>query len=347
MTYFTIDHGLIPTVLTLSASHGIGFSLVYAQAIGAAIKWFLNSNKGLMSSIAVAGYGFGAAVWIPIETIFVNPKNIEAVNVTFEENADKYFVEGSVLDAVPKLFLLLGGIFISLQLLGLMLLRTPEKDDLQETTNFVKKAASSADGKAENLTAFQTISKHEFWLLWLIFMSIQMMQSFVNSYQKTYGQKFIQDDFYFSYVGLASNILNGLSRIGWGLFFDLRGFKFNAYVIGGVSTFLTWTFLLLYVIETEMAQKVFFGLWLCGFYAFFPGIYATMAPVTQATFGHLNYSRDYGLLFTQSMVGSLVLIISAQFLFQYIGYVGMFSICGCVGLFGLLSIWRFPAGKHE
>ena len=294
-----------------------------------------------MSSIAVAGYGFGAAIWIPIETVFVNPTNIEAVPVSSEENADKYFIEQSVLDAVPKLFLLLGLIFISLQLLGLILLRMPEKNLLQETATFAKKAAATNDVEPPNLTAIQTISKPEFWLLWLIFMSVQMMQLFINSYQKTYGQKFIEDDFYFSYVGLASNILNGFSRIAWGFIFDLKGFKFNAFLIGGVSTFLTWTFLLLYIIENAMAQKVFFGIWLCGFYAFFPGIYATMAPVTQSTFGHLNYSRDYGLLFSQSVVGSIVLIISTQFLFEYIGYIGLFSICGCVGIIGLLAVWKF------
>ena len=50
-----------------------------------------------------------------------------------------------------------------------------------------------------------------------------------------------------------------------------------------------------------MIHKIFFGVWLSLFFAFFPGIYATMAPVTEATFGHLNYARDYGLLFTQSV----------------------------------------------
>ena len=34
---------------------------------------------GLMSSIVVAGYGFGGAIWIPLETVFVNPNNTAAV----------------------------------------------------------------------------------------------------------------------------------------------------------------------------------------------------------------------------------------------------------------------------
>ncbi len=34
-----------------------------------------------MASIAVAGYGFGAVIWIPLETAFVNPDNISPVDV--------------------------------------------------------------------------------------------------------------------------------------------------------------------------------------------------------------------------------------------------------------------------
>ena len=105
---------------------------------------------------------------------------------------------------------------------------------------------------------------------------------------------------------------------------------------GGVSTVLTLTFLFMYALPSEngMGLKVFFGIWLVGFYTFFPGIYASMAPVTQATFGHLNYSRDYGLLFTQSMFGSVVLIITTKFLKESIGYYGLFSICGGIGIIG-------------
>ena len=50
-----------------------------------------------------------------------------------------------------------------------------------------------------------------------------------------------------------------------------------------------------------MFQKVFYGIWISCFFAAYPGIYASVAPVTEATFGHLNYSRDFGLLFTQSV----------------------------------------------
>ena len=76
-----------------------------------------------------------------------------------------------------------------------------------------------------NLTARETVSQSKFWLLWTTFVAISIMSGFVNNYQKTFGMKFITDDFFFTYVGLASNLINGSSRIMWGYVHDLKGFK--------------------------------------------------------------------------------------------------------------------------
>lgn len=44
-----------------------------------------------MSSFAVGGYGFGAVIWIPLETAFVNPDNINATAVDPQDpNSEKY-----------------------------------------------------------------------------------------------------------------------------------------------------------------------------------------------------------------------------------------------------------------
>ena len=51
MTYFSINFGIYAVVITLSVSHGVGFSLMYAQAIGAVIKWFIGNRKGKKCSI--------------------------------------------------------------------------------------------------------------------------------------------------------------------------------------------------------------------------------------------------------------------------------------------------------
>ena len=85
--------------------------------------------------------------------------------------------------------------------------------------------ADSNSMELPSLTALETVSQSKFWLLWTIFVAISIMSGFVNNYQKTFGMKFITDDFFFTYVGLASNLINGSSRIIWGYVYDLKGFK--------------------------------------------------------------------------------------------------------------------------
>ena len=77
-------------------------------------------------------------------------------------------------------------------------------------------------------------------------------------------------------------------------------FQFTALIISFVTTGLTISSLLLYIIP-ETYYKAFYALWVCLYFLFFPGIYSIMASAIQTTFGQLNYSRDYGLVFTQSV----------------------------------------------
>ena len=64
MTYFSIGYGIYPVVLTLSVSHGVGFSMMYAQTIGAVIKWFIGNRKGNKICILVKNFQFGLEIVI-------------------------------------------------------------------------------------------------------------------------------------------------------------------------------------------------------------------------------------------------------------------------------------------
>ena len=109
-----------------------------------------------MSSLAVGAYGFGAAIWIPIETTFVNPNNVAAVNFN-ATSGDKYFEDPDVLNKVPHLFLLLGGIFASLQIIGLLFIQeaqvqdetTTEDSTPQESTPLLRTPSSNTDQNLE------------------------------------------------------------------------------------------------------------------------------------------------------------------------------------------------------
>ena len=44
------------------------------------MKWF-PGRTGFTGSVCIAGFGFGAVLWIPLETAFVNPDNVGPVQV--------------------------------------------------------------------------------------------------------------------------------------------------------------------------------------------------------------------------------------------------------------------------
>ena len=52
-------------------------------------------------------------------------------------------------------------------------------------------------------------------------------------------------------------------------------------------------------------------------------------------------------LFFFQMFGSVVLILTTYFLYDYIHYIGLFSICGGIGVLGLFATWLFKEKRKE
>ena len=124
-------------VLSTGVVHGIGFTLVYAVAIGTAQKWFPEKARGFIGSLVLSGYGYGSSFWIPVETAFVNPDNVspcsigqDLASIGCNNLTDKYFIDPDLLDRVPDLFLLIGGIIAIFSIIGLLCLS--DKDNVNE-----------------------------------------------------------------------------------------------------------------------------------------------------------------------------------------------------------------------
>lgn len=73
-----------------------------------------------MNGITVAGYGLGSLIFTHVQTAYLNPQN-------FSPDADGYFHDEKVLSRVPSLFVLLGGLYLAMQLIGCCLIFTPPK----------------------------------------------------------------------------------------------------------------------------------------------------------------------------------------------------------------------------
>ena len=99
--------------------------------------------------------------------------------------------------------------------------------------------------------------------IWFGFFSISLTNGLMGNYSKTFGLTIIQDDHYFAIVAVFLNILNGSSRVIWGLSYDRFdsigngaflqlvyriGFKWCFMIIGVVVTIITSSLPLLQMI---------------------------------------------------------------------------------------------------
>ena len=216
-----------------------------------------------MTSIAVGGYGFGSMIWIPLQTYFVNPNNLAAIPENPQDSSsDKYFKNPELLENVPKLFLVMGGMIAALEIIGLMLLRTPNQEYISESLSIKSKSSEAPSGVGQERTVKQVLKMKNFWCLWTFLLTIQLGAAFFYTYQKSFGLIYINDDAFFSTIGILSNILNGSARIIWGKMYDWKGFRFNAFLVAFIATGSSLAInLVMYIPEDhQTGRKVFFAL---------------------------------------------------------------------------------------
>lgn len=127
LTYFTIKVSFWLVLLTYGLMFGVGVGIAYVGPLSAAMKW-LPKWKGLANGIVVGGFGLGALIFNIVQTSFVNPDNKSAEPDDGEpDDGEKFFTDPDLLHRVPFLFLILGGSYAVMQLVGSLLLTNPPK----------------------------------------------------------------------------------------------------------------------------------------------------------------------------------------------------------------------------
>uniref|UniRef100_A0A0X3PI08 Major facilitator superfamily (MFS) profile domain-containing protein n=1 Tax=Schistocephalus solidus TaxID=70667 RepID=A0A0X3PI08_SCHSO len=113
LTRLTVDYGLGAYVFTYCILFGLGMGLPYSVIFQVASSWFPDKRATVVGIIA-SGLGLGALVFTPIQTKLINPNDLQP-------KAGKYHKD--VEERIPTAFLILGGIALTFQLIGLLLLR--------------------------------------------------------------------------------------------------------------------------------------------------------------------------------------------------------------------------------
>ena len=154
----------------------------------------------------------------------------------------------------------------------------------------------------------------------------------MSNFSKSFGLTFINDDHFFASVAIFQNIANGLCRIVWGFSYDKIGFKKCFLIIGSAVTLGTALLPVLPLMgQGSVAAKAGYAAVMILLYGTFPGIYAIVAAAVADAFGPLHYKANFGLLFTQAVAYSGVILCVTQV--SQLSWMYTLRVCGGLSYF--------------
>lgn len=268
---------------------GLGIGAAYVCPIATCVKWFPD-KRGLITGLAVAGFGAGALVFTPVAKQLIASQGIMAT------------------------FLYLGLIFLVAVVVGAQLMRNPPAGYAPAGwAPPVASAGSLAPAKVD-YSWQEMLRTRQFWLLWLTYFAgctagLMVIMNVTNIWQSAGTLKLLAGsplsaDQFASVAGAAATavmvvaILNATGRIVWGKVSDNLGRPKTLlvmFVLAGL------TMLALNSLGTYPLFLI--GVSLIGFC--FGGFLALYPAVTADYFGTRNVGANYGFMFMAYGAGGL------------------------------------------
>ncbi len=293
-------------IFTFSILGGLGIGFAYVCPIATCVKWFPD-KRGLITGLAVAGFGAGAFFFAPLATALIKGGAYDIMTL-------KLFNLPQV--GVFNTFFILGVIFFIAVVLGSYLLKNPPAGYKPPGWNPPQTASSTGSqvNYSVDYTPTQMLATPTFWLLWITYFAgctagLQVImkaspiwQSFAISGITT---RPIPEDIFSHFLSQATMavsiiaIFNTVGRILWGKVSDSIGRKATL-VIMLILCGITMLFLnnmrtySLYIIGTGIV-----GLCFGGYLALYPAV------VTDY-YGTKHTGVNYGLMFSAYGAGGLV-----------------------------------------
>lgn len=307
LTMWAINKSFFMTVLVYGLGSGLGTGSAYGASIIAAQKW-MPHHKSIATGMIVSGFGFGGSIFTPLQTLYMNPNNTKP-------DSSGYFTQQSVYDRVPNLFLYMGIIFTTVQIIGCALAfpPPPSTGSAQVQIPSTKTPTSSSNNNTSttvvndevlpNINSFCGIFKHKvLYVIALMMMLVAPGVTFVNSLGKRYGQSYITDDRYLSTVVAISAIANAVGRLSWG--FLLNTFSFSTCYILKIGLFAT--LIILFPFSFVLSSSTLYLIWMLGLFFGFSGTFVLFPVFIEQLFGVKYHGAVYGLTYLFLALSSII-----------------------------------------
>jgi OFA family oxalate/formate antiporter-like MFS transporter len=296
------------------------------------MKWFPD-RKGLISGLAVAGFGFGAMIWVKV--------------------ADEWFRLIEVL-GVQGVFFWYGVAFAAMVLVGSVWMVNPPEGYRVKGAKDMKVCRTDAETGCEAEWR-QMLRKSSFWAIWAVFIFSGMAGLMVIGNIKLFGIDALQaGGMGAAEAGIAAGtamawyaILNGLGRIAWGKVSDSIG--------PGISLFFMCLIqgILMLTLFSGANSTLMLIVYASAIGFNFGGNFALFPVVTSKLFGVKNVGSNYPFVFTAygiagiagPMLGGFVRESTGSFLWAFIP-AGAACLAGTLIAIGIVRAER-KAGKPQ
>lgn len=311
--------------LTIGVVGGAGIGLGYMVPIAVGMRWFPD-KKGMITGLAVAGFGFGAMGWVKIAGAWGHLIELHGLSTTF---------------------IIYGAAFALLTLVGSLWMTMPPEG--WRPDGFTAASPAAIKGQ-ENFTVAEMLHTPQFYLVFLTFavsagaglMSIGLMKLYPMEALQASGYSAIEAS---AIAGTAMavffSLANGIGRIAWGTLSDKIGRRRSVVVMTATQAAFLFAF-------TSMAGNeylLYLGAALIGFN--FGGNFALFPTVTADIFGNDRVGQNYPFIFLSYGVGG----IAGPLLGGRLGDMGnfplAFSICAAACLLGALCTLLVHHPDHE
>ena len=265
---------------------GAGIGLGYVVPIAVGMRWFPD-RKGMITGLAVAGFGFGAMGWVKLAGAWGHLLENIGLSSTF-----------TVYGVAFAACVIVGGIWMKFPPAGWR----PEGYTPPE-------AAAGATNGTVSFNSREMLSTAQFYLIFLAFtvsagaglMSIGLMKLYPMEALQAEGLSQIEASAIAgTAIAVCFSLANGLGRILWGMASDKLGRKRSILIMTGTQGVM----LLLFPFMAGTEYLLYLGATLIGFN--FGGNFALFPTMTADTFGTETVGQNYPYVFLAYGLGGIL-----------------------------------------
>jgi OFA family oxalate/formate antiporter-like MFS transporter len=312
------------TFIFVGVVGGSGIGLGYVVPIAVGMRWFPD-KKGLITGLAVAGFGFGATLWMAL--------------------ADKLgpLGGGQLIQniGISNTFIVYGIAYLIIVVIGGMWMVFPPDGWKPEGWTPPVSTSSKPLAGSIDFTSSEMLRTPQFYLILLTFafgasaglMSIGLMKLWPMQALQANG---ISEADASAAATLAMAVFfalfNGLGRIIWGMISDKIGRKSSIILM----TFTQGIFVFLFQYMAGNPTTLYIFAMLIGFN--FGGNFALFPTITADTFGTKNIGQNYGWVFLAYAIGGIFGPILGGKLGDMGNFPLAFAICGVLCIVAVVTI---------